>query len=310
MKIEIITDANQICRPTKTIHRLTVRITPAIAQRLLDQTGDDVQRPVNKRTVAMYANDMAHGKWAHNYESIQQDRDGNLLNGRHRCHACIQSGKDFVTEMVKGLNYAEVMDTIDTGKNRTKSDVLYIHRSDLKHIGTVSYAITFLHNFVKNRFAQDETRDMGLTNRQLREWVDSNDAAVTKLADYADIVSKYPALLPVKMSTGLYYIFAEINPAKAKLFFDQLLNGIGLQPDSPVLSIRNRLLKSKEVGRRDTKLTWRDKLILTIKAWNDYFTSGRITVEYYKSSDKEIPAIAGLPKNMALYVTPKGWDAK
>jgi len=107
-----------------------VLITPAYAQRLLDETAianealypEKLNRPVNPNLVRKYAHEMMRGRWLLDGKTIILDATGAVLNGQHRLLACIEADRSFETWLVKGVN-RNVRHTIDSDR-RTLSDVL------------------------------------------------------------------------------------------------------------------------------------------------------------------------------------------
>lgn len=98
-------------------------ITPNIANSLL--SNNKTNRHITKSLVAYYANQIKDGNWTLNGEPIIISGDGSLLNGQHRCHAIIKANESIQTMVVRGVDQS-TFDTIDTGRNRTASDVLGI----------------------------------------------------------------------------------------------------------------------------------------------------------------------------------------
>lgn len=96
-----------------------VEITPEAAAELL------LRNPKNRNYrahhAAKMARDMKAGRFQMNGEPILIDRDGNVLDGQHRLHACVDSGIPLRTLLVTGLP-PEVRETIDSGAARTIGD--------------------------------------------------------------------------------------------------------------------------------------------------------------------------------------------
>ena len=304
-----IMDAGYILKPIDNVEKPTVVITPEIAQKLLDQTDPKLQRPVSRQIVAAYAKDMREGRWAYNHQTIIQDTAGNAINGQHRLHACVKSGKPFMTDMVKGADYDAVMDTVDTGKNRTNKDILGLLISDINHHTQIVGAIRFLVDFANGRYADGSSRLSSMTNRDMHEFVDSNTSLVYNMSEIAKRYKKSRVNLDSKIYMGLYQIFNKIDADMAEVFFDQL-EGINTPADSPLQHIRNRFEDARIHRNNKLKqLSYREKLMLMIKAWNDLYLNGSMRRSFYKTTDKKFPKIAGATPEIvtALYDTPTEW---
>jgi hypothetical protein len=68
-----------------------VDVTPSLAQVWLE--GNEFNKPCCQHYVDHIAEQMKSGRWQHRYHNISFDKNGKLLNGRHRLLAVIQSGQ-------------------------------------------------------------------------------------------------------------------------------------------------------------------------------------------------------------------------
>lgn len=118
-------------------------ITPEEAATLL---GRNVRnRNVRIRVVNKYARDLMAGKFVLNGESVKVDENGRLLDGQHRCLACVETGLPFESVVVRGLP-PEVQMTIDQGTKRTVSDQLNMQGVAYAH--GVAACITILRGLI------------------------------------------------------------------------------------------------------------------------------------------------------------------
>lgn len=89
------------------LHGLTVRVvnvTPQQAQTWLANNGH--HRDVKPKNVDKFAKRMDDDTWLLNGKTIVLDRNGRLIGGQHRLHACIKSGRNFLTLVVYGVDPA------------------------------------------------------------------------------------------------------------------------------------------------------------------------------------------------------------
>ena len=100
-----------------------VEMTPELAASLLERNTRN--RNPKKGHVENLAHQMAEGLWKENGEAIIVDKNGDLSDGQHRLKACLLSGKSFRVVLVQGVE-PTVMDTIDTGSNRSLKDMLQL----------------------------------------------------------------------------------------------------------------------------------------------------------------------------------------
>ena len=99
---------------------IVITLTPEIAKRYLSKNKKN--RSMSSK-VHLYAEDMKAGRWKENGESIIIDKNGVVKDGQHRLSATIISQHEWMVPIVTGVE-PSVMDTIDTGKNRSLSDIL------------------------------------------------------------------------------------------------------------------------------------------------------------------------------------------
>lgn len=84
------------------LHVRAVEVTPEQARAWLGNNGH--HRDVKPKTVAKYAARMSARTWLLNGKTIVLDRNGRLIGGQHRLHACVKSGVPFRTLVVWGVD--------------------------------------------------------------------------------------------------------------------------------------------------------------------------------------------------------------
>lgn len=97
-------------------------ITPEMAEEMLSDSRFK-NRKIRQATVDIYADDMSNGRWKENGETIKITSDDRLIDGQHRLHAIIRSGKPQELLIVRGIS-PDVVDTIDTGLKRSLENAL------------------------------------------------------------------------------------------------------------------------------------------------------------------------------------------
>lgn len=123
------------------IKSLTCNITAEIADLILNKYNINTNRLMNKSLVDRYTNEMLRGEWKLNGDQIlfgvDEDKE-KLISGQHRLAAIIKANMVYRTESKKYphatlslhsvVTYGveiETADTVDIGKTRTHSDVLF-----------------------------------------------------------------------------------------------------------------------------------------------------------------------------------------
>lgn len=105
-------------------------VDPATARRWLENNFRN--RPISDDVVAAYARDMTNGVWVPTHQGVAfNDRD-ELIDGQHRLHAIIRSGRTVRMMVTFGLasviegHEMTTMDAVDRGRTRSVADQLKI----------------------------------------------------------------------------------------------------------------------------------------------------------------------------------------
>src|SRR6185369_16676147 len=100
-------------------------ISPAEATILLQRVRNDAV--LDQRQIGTYAQDMAVDAWKLNGDPIIFDRDGVLLSGRLRLHACVRAQREFTTLIVHNVDPTH-FDSIDALRRRRVADIMSIRK--------------------------------------------------------------------------------------------------------------------------------------------------------------------------------------
>ena len=100
-----------------------VGLTPELAREWLE-TMPEYQRKPSMQVVAEYASDMENGRWVEGTgDAIRFNKNGQMIDGQHRCLAVIESGCSIVVTVIEGLDN-EVFMVLDRGKKRTAANTI------------------------------------------------------------------------------------------------------------------------------------------------------------------------------------------
>lgn len=229
-------------------------ITPEIAAQYLKKNG--ANRTLTERHVARLEKAMRDGEWTLNGEAIKFDRNGRLIDGQHRMQAVIRSG-----ECVRMLVVYDVpegsFDTLDTGRTRSGGDVLSI----IGHINTNVLASAA--RIVLAWEQGDIYRAMlgvPYSHRAIKE-------CVTRHPNLCAFATKgaTSSVYSMAMRVGISYLAIHTGAEKSVIdeFWDRLCDGIGLQSDSPIWQLRERMIQAR--NRTGMKLDRQTQLALGIK---------------------------------------------
>lgn len=249
--------------PNKGVPQVSIQaevevITPERAQTLLEKM--DVNRAVREGRVKSYASDLKSGNWLLTGESIKLDNAGVLIDGQHRLLAVIESGMDLETVVVYGID-PDAQIAMDAGAVRSLAD--HLKFAGEAHYRTLAAALIVRHNRLQGTPTKHDAPTHQRALAILRESPGLRDSVEATLG-----VARSPLRLPGGFVAALHYEMSDINSDDAERFWDQVIRGVGLEEDSAIMRLRERLLAnaaSKNV-KLDRVMVW----ALVIKAWNAF----------------------------------------
>jgi len=246
------------------ITSFTEDVTPAQAQAWLDRGGHN--RVTTRSRVLRYARVMASGRWKLNGEAIKLDRNGLIIDGKHRLLACVESGVTFRTLVIRGLE-PEVFSVLDIGKTRTAGDIMGI--AGYKERSAIASA-------ARGLVIIEATGRLDPPTRRELDPLLTHDALLHYVQEHPEVVEGVQLAARVRNTGGLsggagllgilFTLLLRVDPADTEEFAEKLTTGADLGQDSPILRFRNRLISD---SRMSGAITVREHLLaLGIKAWN------------------------------------------
>lgn len=127
----VLTDALNKIQGAPAAHRQKdvtyhkVKMTPAMAQAILASQEPDANRRLDVFQVTRLVDLIRSGKWEEDVDSVKLTKAGRLVDGQHRLHAVIQTGKTLTMLVAYGIPES-VIKFVDTGKRRTTGQTLQI----------------------------------------------------------------------------------------------------------------------------------------------------------------------------------------
>jgi hypothetical protein len=254
-------------------------VTPERAQQLL--ASNTLNRGISGSVVDKYARDMRAGRWCLNGQTIKLTKSGRLLDGQHRLEAVKKAKRPFPAIVVEGVPES-CLGSLDVGHKRGLSEIL----RDRAETNTASLA-SALRWLWMLKHEVVLAANTSPTNGEMLELLEANPG----IRDG----QKYAASLREFMGSGitaaLHYIFGEKDRDQADLFFERLIDGVELASTSPILHLRQRLIKIRASHR--VRAAEAERVALTIKAWNAYRTNRPLQQLSWRTrgaSREELPA--------------------
>jgi hypothetical protein len=253
-------------------------ITPELAGRYLEknigiQKGDDIKnRKFNDKNIQFLYNQMKNGEWMITGDPIKFSDTGKLIDGQHTLMAIKKLGKPIEMFIAEGLK-EEVFTVLDTGKNRSASDVLsmkgYSYSTNLA--GAIRSILLYQSGCYTDQ--SKHSRTSHATNTAVLKFVQKNPE-ITEVVSYIinDVYKNFRYLNTSALSM-LYWVLSVNNQTKCDAFFEKYSTGIELSEGSPIRLLREKFLKDSV---NKTKLSTRDKIALFIMAWNSFITNKKI----------------------------------
>jgi hypothetical protein len=260
------------------ITTLLETITPQTAAMYLQKNA--AGRSLKPAAVKMYAELISQGKWKPNGESIKFALSGDLIDGQHRLAACVKSGLPFTTYVIRGLS-PSVFDTLDTGKVRSTIDMLEIMK--VENASYVGKALRLLFYWERGDWNHNAPKSDVIATFRKHPCITQSAKTIQQFT------RKHGRVFGASAAVMGHYLFSKVDPVKADAFFQSLYDGIGLDQDSPIYGLRERVFRMKTAS---TSIREVPQVVLMIKAWNYYYTGTKGQLRYSKND--EFPLIAGL----------------
>jgi hypothetical protein len=232
-------------------------VTPDKAAELLRTVKNN--RPLNQGWVATLSRDMESGRFRQlSPQGLILDEDGNIMDGQHRCAACVKSGKTIAMWVTQGADW-EIMPFLDGGKIRKVSDRLHIDGvNDAVKVASVARLVFHW------KAGFPVSTNVSPSYVELKALVES-DQDVVAAARFAHSWEFKP--LPPSLAGMAYYLFRKLDESDAAQFMAELQYGAGLEKGSPAHYIRERLI-SGSTG--NSVLPPKAKMALVIQGWNRF----------------------------------------
>ena len=235
-----------------------LRITPELAKQLLSKNTKN--RSVKEHTVNFYKDQMTSGKWKENGESIIIDVNGVIKDGQHRLLAVSKTGFSYIAPVITEVSY-DVMDTIDTGTNRSCADIF-----KLEGLSYPTYLAALCKSILKNAYNHHSSHSSKISNSDALLLAKENKDELYRVIE----ISKYiydlqvVKVLPIGRISFLLYSY---NCSKEMNRFLRMITGTDRVANTATDFVYKKLLLSKTGAQR---LSMADKNMYIQKAYTNY----------------------------------------
>jgi hypothetical protein len=244
-----------------------IKVTPSIAAEWLSKNINN--RPLSKMRIELYSKDMESDKWHLTQQGISFDTDGNLIDGQHRLHAVIKSGKT-VDFLVSFDLPPETKYYIDNGKARTLADnIHYIGKSDVTTIAALTIRILVYGAgrkavFSSGKGGTSHAIKMKVTKADQIDFYYENQEMIDYCAHVGrDIyrTSSTKLISPTDLAFA-FWLFGMTD--ESRLFIESVYAGVGLTRDTSAFLLR-KILEENKLGKR--RLLGYEITQYWVKAW-------------------------------------------
>lgn len=270
-----------------------VTITPEMAAEFLKMNTHN--RRKDEKTIATYAACMQNEKWMLNGEPIIISDTNVILDGQNRLYACVKAGVPFRTLMIWGIA-EDAFKTIDIGKTRTASDILYIE--GIKNSNIVSAAITRFFRLCTGKTSDTGAEDhgggirlseIGKSRSDVLDFYRAHEPLCTEVGEHIVRLGQAGRMVMNGSIIGGYELFLILEKGHSKesvrSFFDQLISGKNVE-NPTILLLRDALIRHK---MKQKVLTGKQRSVYFAKTWNAYVTGKELKVLSYYADRENNP---------------------
>lgn len=225
-------------------------------------------RPLRRRTVDRYRDDMLAGRWLLSADPVRFNVDGDLIDGQHRLTAIAEcDGLSLPLLVVRGLS-RETQMVMDQGVKRTPGDQLSLNGT--KSGGYVAATVKWMIILEDDLLFTDHANRNPSAIR-IQDWVADHEADVKFFLSVLTEVKKCEAAPSIAGAAAI--LFGRRDEKAAVEFFTLLARGAGTE-GHPINTLDRRL---RRLRTNRTKLPERDVLAMFIQSWNAWRGGRRVT---------------------------------
>lgn len=252
--------AERVARGLKQSFSEIVSVTPDIAKRLLEV--NDCNRPIKPRLISRIEHDILNNQFRLNGEPIIVSEDGRLNDGQHRLMAVVSADKTVESFMTFGVP-RDSRFTVDMGDVRTTIDFLKMNTvANARDASIVAKNLFAYRNHLTHQQQKAGIGKQDVVDEYNRQRV-AIDAAVARFLkeSFMRSTKTVPAVATAYVIISNSRVTAAV---KREAFFTKLSIGANLDPQSPILHLRGKLLEKADYDLRRTET----RVELILRHWN------------------------------------------
>lgn len=250
-----------------------IKISPAMAREWLAVEPDRPMRGLRSSTLSKIRHAIDSGEWRLTHQPIALDKNGFVLDGRHRLTVIAEQRKH-VPSLVAFDADPETYTVIDTGATRSPGDTLRLAGYTDVNVLAAAARQTHAYPLVVGTADTLDSRSGRMTSAEILAIVASPDVgkavqdAASPGTHLANAVGRYGWRSSAVVLVAVIGLYTEQGEATQHEFIESVANGANLPVDSPILAYRRWLML--ESGFISMRHNYRRTASLAngIKAWN------------------------------------------
>lgn len=250
-------------------------------------------RPPSKAHLDLLIGRQSRGEWKTNGDSIRFDTEGNLRDGQHRLHMVMLTGTPIEAVVIRNVD-PDAFVTMDTGKNRTITDVLSIRKEpNPKYL---AWALQWTYRYLADR----------MTGK-----IESHDLLISVLERHQGIhktVTFYSALSQPSGAPGhpdiamaAHYLFSRVDRNEANDFVERYVTGLRIEEENDAVGrLRGKIISV--ASKPGQSLTPAQIFRFFVTAWNGKRSGKRFGRTSFTPAQQSAPRpkIDGFPERFFL----------
>lgn len=255
-----------------------IEVTPEVAQEWLQTIA--ANRRLSKVNLENLTKAMEEDRWHDDGSTIKFDKNGRLIDGQHRLRALIDTGKSMTFLVVFGVK-PEAMTTLDTGKSRSRGDVLAIHDPTLADVNSIAAAATIMLRWEQG-VRGNNLRNSYLSNDEVVQFYDRNKDTIITASRNGRRLANHTKAASAQAFALAYWLLTGVDSEDGEFFWDRVVDGAGLEPGNPIYALRELLQREARQAKTRERLRADIAVALMIKAWNAYRSGDTIKLLHFK----------------------------
>jgi hypothetical protein len=235
-------------RVTKQPVATFVDITPTMAKEMLTYNVNN--RPMRQKRIVGIVEQLNKKQWLASGETIKFDTDGTLIDGQHRLAGCVEAKMTLRNQLVVTGLPKQAFSVIDSGLKRQPKDVLdRIQMANTTQIAAASRIIQVLEAGL-NPFNSEVMSEL-ITRQDILNHCKQNQDLIDWALRLARPVYETGKIGNVTALTALAVLAVNFGYERSVVeeFVNKLASGEGLNGNSPILALRNHLIREREQKR-------------------------------------------------------------